>query len=247
MELDDIQQELYKSTYKDNLQRYDVKNVAINKFLEAMSKQQRNLTDSETPIESSIINETTPMNINATMDETTSMNINATMDETTSMNINVIPTEDIGKQIITNTLITIHDHCQSREQGISNLLHDDDQVNGWNFRRGLQERLLLKEVTNVEKRNAEIATEVNGTNNESNLQLTRPVIWGTCKYRDLWVRASTIEEDVHMDNASPILLEEEEEICSPKDYDKTEVSFPTTPQSYSHRTIPTDKVMDEGS
>lgn len=211
MELDESQQELFKATYKENLQRYDVKNVAINKFLEAMSKQQQRSmknevinqlegsseisgqeqivqdfisTNSKIPIESSVIN------------------------ETTSMNTTMIQIEDVGAQIVTNTLITIQDQCESNEQGISNLMYDEDHVKGWNFRRGLQERLLLKEVTNAEKRNAEIAIEVNGTNNESNVQSTRPVIWGTCKYRDLWAIAVTIDEDVHMDNTSPIPLDE---------------------------------------
>lgn len=207
MELDDSQQEWFKASYKQSLQSYDVKNVAISRFLEAISKQQqmkiKNESVSHDVEEMNKINGQTHLQDLISIDEIPSKS--PIIDETTpmNMNMNMIQIEDIGEQIITNTLITTHDQCQSNEQGISSLLHDDDQVKGWNFQRGLQDRLLLKEVINVEKRDAEVA-EVNGTNHESNGQSTRPVIWGTCKYRDLWAKAVTIDDDIHMNNASPI-------------------------------------------
>jgi hypothetical protein len=246
MELDESQQELFKATYKENLQRYDVKNVAINRFLEAMTKQQQKntknehvehvgelheisdekkissnllLTNSEVPFESSLTSETTPMNMN------------------------MIQTKDIAEQIITNTLITVHDHCQSNDQGIEELLHDDDQAKGWNFRRGLQDRLLLKEVSNVEERDAEISIEVNGTAIESNVQSTRPVIWGTCKYQSLWAMASAIDEDLQMNIASSNPLEEE--LWSPEEADINEASFPITPEAHAYKAISINEMMNE--
>jgi len=216
MELDDIQQEWFKTTYIENLQRYDAKNIAINRFLEAMSKQEQQNIQNE-----SICHVEEPTKING---QTHLQDLVPTNEipielcgnnDTTPINTNMIPIDNIGEQIITNTLITIHDQCQSHEQGVSSLLQSNDEVTGWKFRRDLLDGLMLKEVANVEERDVQVA-EINGTNDESSAQSIRPMIWGTCKYRDLWAKATTIDDDTHMDNASLISMDQvmDFELCN---------------------------------
>jgi hypothetical protein len=208
MELDDNQQEWFKTTYKENLQRYDVKNIARSRFLEAMSKQEQKNIQNESVCH---VEEPTKINGQTHLQDLVLTNEIAIElygnNDTTPINTNMIQIDDIGEQIITNTLITIHDQCQSHEEGFSSLLYNNDKVTGWKFQRDLQDGLMLKEVANVEKRDVEVA-EINGTNDESNTQSIRPMIWGTCKYRDLWVKATTIDDDTHMDNASPISMDQ---------------------------------------
>ena len=86
--------------------------------------------------------------------------------------------------------------------------NNEELLKAWTLKKSLQKRTLQRAMENVDKRDRENLDVEKG--NAMGLQmLARPTIWGTKKYRDLWAKAATIDDDMHSEDSTSSCCDEE--------------------------------------